>query len=148
MRWGCTVGDTQWRRGSKRKEEEEPAVFLSSFFSFPLGCWKPYLLFGSFLSVDRLSLQHLVCRCIVFHRSLLLKNPQETRSLPNRRAFPRCWTSLKHLALVGSNEFWFSFAWIREKSLEKLIDGKIRSSFPEQTLPLCKLSRSTDRNDP
>ena len=34
---------------------------------------------GSLPSVDQLSFQHLVCRCIVFHRSLLLKNPQETQ---------------------------------------------------------------------
>ena len=35
---------------------------------------------GLCLSVDRLSLQHLVCQCIVFQRSLLLTNPQETQS--------------------------------------------------------------------
>ena len=30
-------------------------------------------------SVDHLNFQHLVCRCIVFHRSLFLKNSQETQ---------------------------------------------------------------------
>jgi len=43
-------------------------------------------IWGLFLSVDRLRLQHLVCRCIVFHRSLLLKNLQETQSLKSRRS--------------------------------------------------------------
>ena len=36
---------------------------------------------GSFLSVDRLSVQHLVCRCFVFHRSILLENLQKAESL-------------------------------------------------------------------
>ena len=44
---------------------------------------------GSFLSVDRLSLQHLVCRFIIFHRRILSKNAQETQSLKSRRSsFP------------------------------------------------------------
>jgi len=87
---------------------------------------------GFFLSVDRLSLQHLVCRCIVFHRCLLLKIHRKFKARKvDDRVFPRCSTSLQHLALVGSNGFWVFFAWIRENSLEKLIDGKIRSSFPE-----------------
>jgi len=36
-----------------------------------------------------MNLQYLVCRCIIFHRSLLLKNPQKTQSLESRlSSFP------------------------------------------------------------
>jgi len=45
--------------------------------------------YGSCLSENQLNFQNLVCRCIVFHRSLLLTNPQETQSLESwRSSFP------------------------------------------------------------
>jgi len=105
-------------------------------------------------------LQHIVCRCIVFsHSSRLMKNPGNSKLEKSMIEFSLVveWVrnTKQHLALVGSNDFWVSLVWIRENSLEKLIefslekliDRKIRSSFPEFTFPLCKLSRSTDRND-
>ena len=58
-----------------------------------------------------------------------------------------CWTNLQHLALVVLNDYWVSFLWICEKSPEKLSDRQIHSSFPRRSFPLCKISRSTDRND-
>ena len=65
-----------------------PSSSLNLRFTTPKIAWSPKIIFdgielqsGSLLSVDRLSLQHLVCRCIVFHRSLLLRNPQKTQSL-------------------------------------------------------------------
>ena len=69
-----------------------------------------YFLSGSFLSIDRVSLQHLICLCIVLHTSLLVKNPQETKSLKSRRLSFVFDKVLQHLALVGSNDFWGSFA--------------------------------------
>jgi len=99
--------------------------------------------------VDRLSLQHLVCRALFFVGLICWKIRRKLKAWKvDDRVFPRCWTSLQQLALVWSNNFWVSFAWIRENWIEKLIDAKIRSSFPEQTFPLRKLSRLTDRNDP
>jgi len=63
------------------------------------------------LSFDRVSLQHLVCRCIVLHRSLLVKNPQETWSQLFKLSISTSMlnefaTLLQHLALVWSNDFW------------------------------------------
>ena len=61
---------------------------------------------GSFLSVDRLSLQHLVCRCIVFHTSLLLKTPQENHSLKSRRSsFPLLLNEFATLSFGGIERF-------------------------------------------
>jgi len=49
-------------------------------------------------SVDRLSLQRLVCRCIVFHSSLLLKHPQESVT-----------------QILKSSSWWSSFCiWLNE----------------------------------
>jgi len=73
---------------------------------------------ASFLSVNRLSLQHLVCQCIFFNRSRLFKNLQETQSLKNWRS-TFCylwWTSLQHLTLVGSNDLLVSFKSVKTNS--------------------------------
>jgi len=60
---------------------------------------------GSFLSVDRLSLQHLVYQCIIFHRSPLLINPQETQSLKSRRlSFPSLLNEFTTLSFGGISE--------------------------------------------
>jgi len=108
---------------------------------------------GSLPSVDRPSFQHLVCLCVVFHRSLLLKNPQETQ-------ISKSWWSSFSILLnefpalsfggidVGSTDVWVSLRWICRKFIRKFIDVRIRSSFPRWTLAFCKLSWSTDGNDP
>ena len=74
--WQCNKSKTKNQKQNKKilcVVPREDVCFLS----------------GSFLSVDRVSLQHLVCLCIVFHTSLLLKIPQETQSLKSRRlSFP------------------------------------------------------------
>jgi len=58
--------------------------------------------FGSYLSVNRLNLQHLVSRCIVFHRSLLLTNLQETQSLESwRSSFPLLLNEFATLGFGG-----------------------------------------------
>jgi len=53
-----------------------------------------------------LSLQHLFCRCIVFHRSLLLKNLQETQSLKSRwSSFPLLLNEFATLSFSGIERF-------------------------------------------
>jgi len=58
---------------------------------------------GSFPSVDQLSFQHLVCRCIVFIGLFCWKIRRKLRSRKvDDRVFQSCWTSFQHWALGGS----------------------------------------------
>jgi len=85
-----------------------------------------FFLWGSFLSVDRLSSQHLFAGEL-FYRSFCFQIRRKLgHSFSSFEFSRRCWTSLQHLALVGSNNFWryltisddlcVSFARIREIS--------------------------------
>ena len=133
--------------------------------------------FGFCLSVDRLSLQHFSvsvprAQYCLFYRSLLQKRPRilsillfcfgasfsigiccwkNHRELKvwkvDDRVFECCQTSLQHLALVKSNDFWVSFWWICRKLTRKMIDRQIRSSFPGRSFAFCKLCRSAVRHD-
>ena len=119
-----------WGRGRWVPKDLLEVSSLVSGKKFPPTPWNCLPTWGSFLSVDRLSLQHLVCRCNVLNRSLFWKICEKLKAWKvDDRVFLRCWASLQHLAFVGSNHFWVSFAWIRENSLQKLIGWKIRSSF-------------------
>ena len=81
--------------------------------------------FGSLPSVDQLSFQHLVCWCIVFHRSLLLKNPQETQILKSWwLSFPILLNEFSALSFGGINvdlsihrSLFYESAWNSLKSL-------------------------------
>ena len=66
---------------------------------------------GSLLSVDQLILQHWVCRCIFFHRSLLLKNPRETQN-------SKSWWSIFSVLL---NEFSALSFWWHWREIHRFI---------------------------
>jgi len=133
-----------WGRGRWVPKDLLEVSSLVSGKKFPPTPWNCLPTWGSFLSVDRLSLQHLVCRCNVLNRSLFWKICEKLKAWKvDDRVFSRCWTSWQHLALAlaGSNAFCVSFAWIHGNSLEKLIDARIRSS--KDNLELSRADFST-----
>jgi len=103
---------------------------------------------GSCLIVNHLSFNTYFLPVHRFSGLFCWKIQRKLNQLFKFRVSRHCRTSLQHLVLAGSNDFWVSFARIRRNSLEKLINGQIRSSFPDWSFPLCKLSWSTDRYDP
>ena len=66
-------------------------------------------------------LQHLVCRCIVFYRSLLSKNPQETQSLKSRRSsFP----SLNEFATLSFASEFLGLFCMNPRKLTRNVDRR------------------------
>jgi len=75
--------------------------------------------------------------------SLLFKNPQETRSqLFKLWVSRRCWTSLQHLALMGSKDFWrfLGLFGMNSWKLTRKVDRTDTLKFPKAIFSACKLS--------
>ena len=111
------------------------------------GDFRPCCDWGSCLSVDRLSLQHLVCRGIVFHRSLLLKNPQEAQSLESwRSSFPTLLNEFAILSFGGNKLFLGLFCmdpWKLTRKIDRQTDTLEFSRAVFSTLQTKPIDRQT-----
>jgi len=92
--------------------------------------------------------QHLVCRCIVFHRSQLLKIPQETQiSKSWRSTFSILLNKFAALSFDGIKRFLCLFSMSPQETHSKVDQRKDMLKFPGRSLAFCKLSWSRDGND-